>query len=81
MATATPNRPDPLDQDVRTADFTRPQDPFTPNNLTRALKRQQRALNITAPPRLDIGGSTYTSSTTSRAIRGQLDEIERRARV
>ena len=80
MATATPIRPDPLDQDTRTADFTRPQEPFTPNNLTRAPKRQQRALNITAPPRLDLGGSTHTT-TASKAIGGQLDEIERKARV
>ena len=81
MATATPNRPGPLDQDVQTADFTQPQDPFTPNNLTRAPKRQQRALNTTAPPRLDLGGSTHTNNTASRAIRGQLDEMEQKARA
>jgi hypothetical protein len=84
MATATPIRPDPLDQDAQTADFTRPQDPFTLLNFARTPKRQQRSLNNTAPPRLDLGGSAHNinkSNIASRAIKGQLDEIERQAKI
>ena len=84
MATATPIRPAPLDQDVQTADFTRPQDPFTLSNFARTSKRQQRSLNSTAPPRLDLGGSAHNnnnSNIASRAIKGQLDEIERQAKI
>ena len=47
-------------------------------------KRQQRGLNITAPPRLDLGGSAHNnnnSNTASRAIEGQLDEIKWQAKI
>ena len=79
MVTATPTRPAPLDQDAQTANFTWPQDPFTLSNFARTSKRQQRSLNSTAPPRLDLGGSAHNNNNNNivlRAIKGQLNEIE-----
>ena len=63
------------------ADFTRPQEPQSPTNLNRASKRQQRNINVTAPPRLDLGGGARTSHTATTAIGGQLDAIEREAKI
>ena len=78
MATSTPQRSNPSTQ---SADFTQPQEPQSPSILNRANKRQQRALNVNPPPRLDLGGGTHTSKTASIAISGQLDAIERKAKI
>jgi hypothetical protein len=78
MATVTPLRPNPSAQ---SADFTRPQEPQSPSNLNRTAKRQQRALDIHPPPRLDLGGSAHISNTASSAIGGRLDAIEREAKI
>src|SRR5580692_10682720 len=78
MATVTPLRPNPSAQ---SADFTRPQEPQSPSNLNRTAKRQQRALDIHPPPRLDLGSSVHISNTASSAIGGRLDAIEREAKI
>jgi len=78
MAASTPNRSLSSSQ---YADFTRPQEPQSPTNLNRASKRQQRNLNVTAPPRLDLGGGANTVNTASKAIGGQLDALEREAKL
>ena len=78
MAVSTPNRSISSPQH---ADFTRPQEPHSPANLTRTSKRQQRSLNVTAPPRLELGGSANTTKTASKAIGGQPDALEREAKL
>jgi hypothetical protein len=78
MAASSPQRSFSSDQ---TADFTRPQEPQTPSNLPRTSKRQHRALDIQAPPRLDLGGGAHTSNTAAKAIGGQLEAIERDAKI
>jgi hypothetical protein len=78
MAVSTPNRSILSSQH---ADFTRPQEPHSPANLNRTSKRQQRSLNVTAPPRLELGGSANTTKTASKAIGGQLDALEREAKL
>ena len=78
MAASTPNRSLPSSQ---YADFTHPQEPQSPTNLNRTSKRQQRNLNVTAPPRLDLGGGANTINTTSKAIGSQLDALEREAKL
>ena len=78
MAASTPNRSLSSSQ---YADSTRPQEPQSPTNLNRTSKRQQRNLNVTAPPRLDLGGDANTINTASKAIGGQLDALEREAKL
>jgi hypothetical protein len=63
------------------ADYTYPQEPQSPTNLNHTSKRQQRKLNVTAPPRLDLGGGANTINTVSRAIGGQLDVLEHEAKL
>ena len=75
---STPRGSIPSSQD---ADFTRPQEPQSPTNLNRTSKRQQRALNVDPPPRLDLGSSARTSNTAMTAIGGRLDAIEREAKI
>ena len=78
MAASTPNRSLSSSQ---YADSTRPQEPQSPTNLNRTSKRQQRNLNVTAPPRLDLGGDANTVNTASKAIGSQLDALEREAKL
>jgi hypothetical protein len=78
MVASTPNRSLSSSQ---YADFTCPQEPQSPTNLNRASKRQQRNLNVTAPPRLDLGGGANTVNTASKAIGGQLDALKREAKL
>ena len=78
MAASTPNSSLSSSQ---YADFTRPQEPQSPTNLNRTSKRQQRNLNVTAPPRLDLGGGVNTVNTASKAIGGQLNALEREAKL
>ena len=78
MAASTPNCSPPSSQH---ANFTRPQEPQSPTNLNRTSKRQQRNLNVTAPPRLDLGGGANTVNTASKAIGGQLDALKREAKL
>ena len=78
MAASTPNRSLPSSQN---ADHTHPQEPQSPSNLNRTSKRQHRNLNVTAPPRLDLGGGANTVNTASKAIGGQLDALEREAKL
>jgi hypothetical protein len=53
----------------------------SPPNLNRTAKRQQRALDVHPPPRLDLGGGANISNTASSAIGGRLDAIEREAKI
>jgi hypothetical protein len=78
MATPTPQHPNPSTQ---TADFTRLQEPQSPSNLRCTTKRQQRALNVHPPPRLDLGGGAHISNTASSAIGSRLDAIDREAKT
>ena len=78
MAASTPKT---APQSSQNADFTHPQDPQTPTNLNRAAKRQQKALNHVAPPRLDYGTSSNACTTASKAISSQLEAFEREARI
>jgi hypothetical protein len=78
MAASTPNR---SISSSRHADFTRPQEPNSPTNLNRTSKRQQRSLNVTAPPRLELGGSANATNAASKAIGGQLDALDREAKL
>ena len=66
---------------TQSTDFTRPQEPQSPSNLNRTNKRQQRALIVNPPLRLDLGSGTHTSKTASTAVSGQLDAIERKAKI
>ena len=63
------------------ADFTRPQEPQSPTNLNHASLRQQRNLNVTTPPRLNLGGGANTVNTALKAIGGQLDALKRKAKL
>jgi hypothetical protein len=78
MAASTPKS---SNSSTQNADFTRPQEPQSPTNLNRTTKRHQRALNINAPPRLDLGSDARTSNTATTAIGGRLDAIEREAKL
>jgi hypothetical protein len=78
MVTSTPQR---SDSSTQPADFTRPQEPQSPSNFNRTSKRQQRALNVNPPLRLDLGSGAHTSKTASTAISCQLDAIERKAKI
>jgi hypothetical protein len=78
MAVSTPNR---SISSSRHADFTRPQEPHSPTNFNRTSKRQQRSLNVTAPPRLELGGSANTTNAASKAIGGRLDALDREAKL
>ena len=78
MVTSTPQR---SDSSIQSVDFTRPQEPQSPSNLNRTNKRQQRALIVNPPLRLDLGSGTHTSNTASTAVSGQLDAIERKAKI
>jgi hypothetical protein len=78
MAVSTPNRSFLSSQH---ADFTHPQEPHSPTNLNRTSKRQQRSLNVNAPPRLELGGSANTTKTASKAISSQLDALEHEAKL
>jgi hypothetical protein len=78
MVVSTPNRSILSSQH---ADFTHPQEPHSPANLNRTSKRQQRSLNVTAPPRLELGGSANIMKTASTAIGSQLDALEREAKL
>jgi hypothetical protein len=66
---------------TQTADFTRPQEPQSPTNFNRTTKRQQRVLNVNAPPRLDLGGGAHTSNTATAAIGGRLNPIEQEVKI
>src|SRR5438045_9240710 len=63
------------------ADSTWPQEPQTPSSLNRTNQRQRVALNVNPPPHLDLGSGTHISKTASTAISGQLDAIERKAKI
>ena len=78
MMASTPNRSPPSSQH---ADFTHPQEPQSPTNFNRTSKRQQRNLNVIAPPCLDLGGGANTVNTASKAISGQLDALEHEAKL
>jgi len=78
MAVSTPSR---WSSDARTdnADFTRPQDPESPSNL-RTVKRPKNSQGHLPPLILQIGGSAPNLSATT-AVRSQLEEDERRAKI
>src|SRR5438045_2374414 len=78
MIASTPNCSPPSSQH---ADFTHPQGPQSPTNFNRTSKRQQRNLNVIAPPCLDLGGGANTVNTASKAIGGQLDALEHEAKL
>lgn len=81
MESSTPNRSSSSQSSSQNANFTRPQDPQSPTNLNRTTKRHQRDLNVNPPPRLDLGGGARNCNTASKAISGQLEALEREARI
>jgi hypothetical protein len=81
MESSTPNRSTPSQSSSQNANFTRPQEPQSPTNLNRTTKRHQRDLNVYPPPRLDLGGGARNCNTASKAISGQLEALEREARI
>jgi hypothetical protein len=81
MAPSTPKHSNSSQSSTQNADFTHPQEPQSPTNLNRSSKRQQRRLSVTAPPRLELGGNANTVNTASKAIGGQLDALEREAKL
>jgi hypothetical protein len=80
MASLTPKNSNSSHSGSQTADFTRPQEPQSPSNLNRTTKRQ-KDLNVNPPPRLELGGGARTCTTASKAISGQLEALEREARI
>jgi hypothetical protein len=81
VATFTPDRLIIVDERLRNANFTRPQDPPSPTNLTRSSKRRHTNFNVAVPPRLDSGNRASTTNPASRAIRSHLDALEREAKL
>jgi hypothetical protein len=81
MESSTPQRSNSSQSSTQNANFTRPQEPESPTNLNRTSKRHQRELNVNPPPRLDLGGSARNCTTASKAISGQLEALEREARI
>lgn len=78
MTVSTPSRSS-SDARIDNADFTRPQDPESPSNL-RTAKRPKNSQGHLPPPILQIGGSVSNLSATA-AVRSQLEEDERRAKI
>jgi hypothetical protein len=81
MAPSTPQSSFPLGIEHQNARYTRPQDPFSPTNLPHRITKRQQRPNANPPPRLNPGGDTPIQTTASKAISGQLEAIEREARI
>src|SRR5438045_7314472 len=81
MESSTPRCLNSSHSSSQNAGFTCLQDPQSPTNLNRTMKRHQRDLNVNPPPRLDLGGGARDCNTASKAISGQLEALEREARI
>src|SRR5436190_24278945 len=81
MESSTPRRLNSSHSGSQNAGFTRPQDPQSPTNLNRTMKRHQRDLNVNPLPHLNLGGGPRNCNTASKAISGQLEALEHEARI
>src|SRR5438045_6430751 len=81
MESSTPRCLNSSHSSSQNAGFTCPQDPQSPTNLNRTMKRHQRDLNVNPPPHLDLGGGAHNCNTTSKAISGQLEALECEAHI
>src|SRR5438045_2653670 len=81
MESSTPRCLNSSHSSSQNAGFTCPQDPQSPTNLNRTMKRHQRDLNVNPLPHFDLGGGARDCNTTSKAISGQLEALKCEARI
>ena len=76
-----PSTPQKSFSGVRTADFTRPQQPSSPTNLRTSKRLQTQKVNTLPPRRLSFGGNAPENNSAQAAIAAQLEAHDRTARI